>query len=329
MTIEGTNTVQGVQNTSTENTAVTFTITDPDHAPGTGDETATDAVANVAFDDMTWTAGPASPIEFREDTVTPQSATVAAIRIVATIGGVTVRFGCNPGIVNVGPPETITLTDPAPSFASNVIVVRPPTITTASLSDGEVGLAYSQTLAATGGTPPYAWSISAGTLPDGLTLDGSTGAITGTPTTAGTSSFTVQVMDSLGATDTADLSITIAPPVVNDFALDVIVNGPVASTKASKNFVGKVTNAGTGTLEVCDTDITVIVTVNGNPTGSTAGTGACATLGPGASKRFKLTWTYGAGVLTPGDAVSFAGALNVPGDPTPGNNVDTEDRIAT
>jgi hypothetical protein len=53
MTIEGTNTTPAVQNTSTESTSVTFTITDPDHTPGTGDETATDAVANVVFDDMT------------------------------------------------------------------------------------------------------------------------------------------------------------------------------------------------------------------------------------------------------------------------------------
>jgi hypothetical protein len=53
MTIEGTNTVQGTQNTPAQATSVTFTITDPDHTPGTGDETATDAVANVVFDDMT------------------------------------------------------------------------------------------------------------------------------------------------------------------------------------------------------------------------------------------------------------------------------------
>jgi hypothetical protein len=136
-TIEGTNTVQGVQNTSTENVSVTFTITDPDGTPGTGDETATDAQATVTFDDMTWTAGPAGAMEFHEDTVTPQSATNAGIRITAVIGGfLTVRFGCNPGTVLPGPPEVISLIDPAPSFASTVSnpvttpTTEPPTTTT-------------------------------------------------------------------------------------------------------------------------------------------------------------------------------------------------------
>jgi hypothetical protein len=127
-TVEGTNTVQGVQNTSLENVFVTFTITDPDHVPGTGDETATPATVQVTYDDMTWTAGSSGTIEFREDTVTPMSATVAGIRITATIGGfLTVRFGCNPGIVNAGPPETITLTDPAATFATTTITTGPTT----------------------------------------------------------------------------------------------------------------------------------------------------------------------------------------------------------
>ncbi|MBI5399600.1 hypothetical protein HZB07_03175, partial [Candidatus Saganbacteria bacterium] len=64
-----------------------------------------------------------------------------------------------------------------------------PTITTSSLPSGTVGIAYSQALAATGGTTPYTWSISAGTLPAGLTLS-SAGVISGSPTTAQTASFT-------------------------------------------------------------------------------------------------------------------------------------------
>src|SRR5205823_5440277 len=54
------------------------------------------------------------------------------------------------------------------------------------------------------------WSLLVGTLPAGLNINGSTGAITGTPTDAGLSSFTVQVVDSAGASATKALSITIA-----------------------------------------------------------------------------------------------------------------------
>jgi hypothetical protein len=77
----------------------------------------------------------------------------------------------------------------------------PLSITTSSLAGGTTGSSYSQTLAASGGTAPYGWSLVAGlgTLPAGLTLN-SNGTITGTPTTAGSSSFTVRVTDSQSAT---------------------------------------------------------------------------------------------------------------------------------
>src|SRR5207302_6466795 len=58
------------------------------------------------------------------------------------------------------------------------------TITTTSLPNGQVNTAYSTTLAATGGTTPYTWSLTSGTLPSGLTLNATSGAITGTPTIA-------------------------------------------------------------------------------------------------------------------------------------------------
>ncbi|MHC4713164.1 MAG: putative Ig domain-containing protein, partial [Planctomycetota bacterium] len=86
-------------------------------------------------------------------------------------------------------------------------------ITTTSLPDGDVDVAYSQTLAATGGVQPYTWSIISGDLPAGLSLSSSTGQISGTPSTYGTSNFTVQVTDdqSPADSDTQALSITIDP----------------------------------------------------------------------------------------------------------------------
>ncbi|MDV7244480.1 MULTISPECIES: Ig domain-containing protein [Rhodococcus] len=71
------------------------------------------------------------------------------------------------------------------------------TITTASLPGGTVSVAYSQTLTVTGGTGTKTWSVVTGSLPAGLTLNASTGVISGTPTAAGTSNFTVQVVDSV------------------------------------------------------------------------------------------------------------------------------------
>ncbi len=85
-------------------------------------------------------------------------------------------------------------------------------ITTTSLAGGAVNVAYSATLAASGGTLPYTWSIVSGSLPGGLTLNSGTGVISGTPTATGTFSFTVQVTDnsSPGQTATKALSITVS-----------------------------------------------------------------------------------------------------------------------
>lgn len=95
-------------------------------------------------------------------------------------------------------------------------VEDPLEIVTTELADGTVDVDYTDELAATGGIEPYAWSIADGQLPDGLTLEESTGAITGTPTAAGTFSFTVQVTDEDGETATRELSIEVVDAVIVD-----------------------------------------------------------------------------------------------------------------
>jgi len=87
-------------------------------------------------------------------------------------------------------------------------------LTTASLPAGATGAAYRGTLAATGGMTPYSWSISAGTLPPGLSLDAAAGVVSGTPRALGTFDFCAQVTDSQIPADTATkaLSIAVAPP---------------------------------------------------------------------------------------------------------------------
>ncbi|MEU7858252.1 Ig domain-containing protein [Nonomuraea sp. NPDC049141] len=70
-----------------------------------------------------------------------------------------------------------------------------PSIVTTSLPQATPGTAYQQTLSAKGGVPFYDWQVTSGSLPAGLSLDRFTGTISGTPTTAGTSTFTVQLRD--------------------------------------------------------------------------------------------------------------------------------------
>jgi hypothetical protein len=87
----------------------------------------------------------------------------------------------------------------------------PPSITTTSLPAWTAGVAYSQTLAAAGGATPYTWSVSSGSLPHNLSLNASTGVISGTPDTAATSSFTVTVTGTDTLSSSAPLSIAINP----------------------------------------------------------------------------------------------------------------------
>jgi hypothetical protein len=107
-------------------------------------------------------------------------------------------------------------------------------ITTTSLPNGQVGTSYSATLAATGGTAPYAWSLTGGTLPAGLALNASTGAIAGTPTaTANAVALTFKVTDSSSPvqTNTVNLALTIAAsgPALLNIATTSLPNGQVGT----------------------------------------------------------------------------------------------------
>lgn len=88
----------------------------------------------------------------------------------------------------------------------------PLVIATSSLPAGAVGMAYSQALAASGRVAPYTWSIVSGSLPQGLSLNSSSGTISGTPAAPGISTFTIEVADAESSPATANASFTIAVP---------------------------------------------------------------------------------------------------------------------
>ena len=110
---------------------------------------------------------------------------------------------------------TVKVTDGAARTTTRsftVVVAAPLSVSAATAAGATVGVAYSVQLAATGGTTPYVWQLSAGTLPNGLTLS-TTGAITGTPTTVEDDTFTVQVTDAGGRVATKSLTITVVAPL--------------------------------------------------------------------------------------------------------------------
>jgi len=84
-------------------------------------------------------------------------------------------------------------------------------ITTANLPSGQQQVAYQASLSSSGGTAPYSWSIKSGALPVGLILSGTSGAISGTPSQTGTSSFAVGVSDAAGHSAQQSLSIQVNP----------------------------------------------------------------------------------------------------------------------
>jgi hypothetical protein len=126
-----------------------------------------------------------------------------------TIGG-TATGNCGP--FNF----TARVTDSAGVTASKdfqIPVVCTLTITTSALPWGTVTAEYVQTFAVTGGTPPYSWTVTAGSLPGGLSLNPTTAVLSGRPVgVSATFNFTVGVHDVLGAAGSKSFQLTIQPP---------------------------------------------------------------------------------------------------------------------
>jgi hypothetical protein len=121
-------------------------------------------------------------------------------------------------------------------------------ITTSSLGDGQVRLAYAATLTALGGTRPYSWSVSG--LPGGLTVNAQTGAISGTPSEAGTFSITATVSDRPGETATREFSMRVRPALVLSGSLpsSAMIGSQVSATLTASGGLPPYTWESTGSL---------------------------------------------------------------------------------
>ena len=214
-TISGTPTVTGTSN---------FTVEVSDAQVQTATKALSVTISSVSSPTVTTTSLPTGTVDASYNAALAASGGVTPYSWSITLGSLPagLTLTSSTGAISGTPTTagtsnfTVRLTDANSQTASKAlgITINPantPTITTASLPSGTVNVSYSTTLAASGGVTPYSWSITVGSLPAGLTLTSSTGVISGTPTTAGTSNFTVQVTDANSQTASKALSITINP----------------------------------------------------------------------------------------------------------------------
>ncbi len=179
-----------------------------------------------------------------------------------------------------------------------------PTITTTSLPNGTAEAAYSTTLLAEG-TAPITWSVTSGSLPEGLSLDASTGVISGTPTAEGVSTFTVTAANAYGS-DSREFTLNIDKPVVipvtgvkldkTSLTLQETDSATLIATVEPDNATNKNVN-----WESSDTSIAT-VDASGKVTAISAGSAtitATAADGSGKSASCSVTVTHGNMVHTP------------------------------
>lgn len=112
--------------------------------------------------------------------------------------------------------DSSTGTGPYSIAGGYTLIIAAPTITLApaSLANPALGVAYSQSVAASGGSAPYTYSLAGGVLPPGLTLNSASGVISGTTTAGGTYNFSIQGRDNLGFTGTRAYTVTVGAPTI-------------------------------------------------------------------------------------------------------------------
>jgi len=193
-------------NNFTGSMAYTFTINAPTVSllPAAGTLNAT---GEAAFTQAFTASGGTSPYTYTETGALPAGITWNAAT--GTLSGTPTASGTFP--ISIKATDSSTGTGAPFSSTNNyALTVAPPAITVApaTLSAGTVATAYSATITATGGVAPYTFSVTAGSLPAGLTL-ATSGALTGTPTAGGTFTLTVTAKDSDNFTASQAYTLTV------------------------------------------------------------------------------------------------------------------------
>jgi hypothetical protein len=118
--------------------------------------------------------------------------------------------------------ETGLESQAVPLVVASPASVLTPSISSTPLPSATVGVHYSASIAATGETPSVLWSISSGSLPSGLSLAGTSGIISGTPTVSGKFSFGVKLSDSGSSTNSTSATLTLTVAAATPAALAIV-----------------------------------------------------------------------------------------------------------
>jgi uncharacterized protein (TIGR03437 family) len=258
-------------------------------------------VVNVAYPSTPLqAAGGATPYAWSVSAgALPTGLTLSAAGVLSGTPTVSGPFSFTAKVTDSSAPTPLTATQ-----VYNVTIRAALTITTTSLPNGTVGVAYSQALAASGGTPPYSnWTVSSGALPGGLKLNASSGVIGGTPTTTTGSpfAFSVTVKDSAGLTSVpaAFLLSIMSPSGTLSIITLSIPNGVVGVPYQT------VLNAQGGTAPYT-------WSAAGVPFGLTLGANGTLAGTPGAAGPFTITVTVTDSQGNTASAPPYTGTINTP-----------------
>jgi Putative Ig domain len=168
----------------------------------------------VPYSQTLTSVGATGPVTWSLGTTGPLPPGLALDPVKGVISGTPTLLGTFPFQVSVT--DTAAKLTATQAFSINITSILTVT-TTSPLPNGVLGVVYSQTLQASGGTAPYTWSATG--LPTWLTLDPATGILSGTPTAGGTSTIAVTVTDAARGTATANLSLTVGALVITPATL--------------------------------------------------------------------------------------------------------------